>query len=35
MPDLHDIRLPNPIDLRVFSKACFVHEGEIRLQALA
>jgi len=33
MPDLSDIRLPNPVDCSHFTKACFLHDGEIRLQA--
>jgi hypothetical protein len=32
LPALDDIRLPNPIPPGMFSKACFVHAGEIRLQ---
>ena len=28
-PGLEHIRLPNPIDLAQFSKACFIHSGEI------
>lgn len=35
MPDIEDIRLPNLIDLGVFSKACFLHNGEVRLQEMA
>ena len=35
MPDMADIRLPNPLQLSVFTKACFVHDGEIRLDAVA
>ncbi|MEM7284915.1 MAG: DNA helicase [Actinomycetota bacterium] len=34
-PDLDHIRMPNPIDLSVFDKACFIHDGEIRLGAAA
>lgn len=30
LPDLSDIRLPNPLDLRVFSKTCFLNAGEVR-----
>jgi replicative DNA helicase len=30
-PDLGDVRLPNPLDLALFDKACFVNRGEIRL----
>lgn len=32
MPSLCDIRLPNPIDLRIFEKTCFLHEGEIQIK---
>ena len=32
-PDLDDVRLPNPLDLSLFSKSCFLHEGEIRFRA--
>lgn len=32
-PDLSDIRLPNPLDLSLFSKSCFLNEGEVRFQA--
>ena len=32
MPGLCDIRLPNPIDLNLFDKTCFLHEGEIELK---
>lgn len=35
VPQLSDIRLPNPIDLTLFSKACFLNDGEVRFQALA
>ena len=27
MPDLSDIRRPNPLDLSPFDKACFLHNG--------
>ncbi|MBN9062528.1 MAG: DNA helicase [Rhizobiales bacterium 65-9] len=33
-PDLGDVRLPNPLDLSLFSKACFLHAGAIRFHAL-
>lgn len=33
-PDIADIRLPNPLDLRLFSKTCFLHGGEVRFQAV-
>ena len=32
-PDLGDIRLPNPLDLSLFSKACFLHGGAARFHA--
>ncbi|MHC0055652.1 DNA helicase [Actibacterium sp. D379-3] len=35
MPGIRDIRLPNPIQLGIFSKACFLHNGEVRLQDVA
>jgi replicative DNA helicase len=34
LPDLRDIRLPNRIDMSLFSKACFLHEGKAQFQAL-
>lgn len=33
VPGVEHLRLPNPIDLRHVTKACFLHEGEIRLDA--
>lgn len=33
VPDIGDIRLPNPLDLSLFNKACFLNKGEIRFQA--
>ncbi len=32
-PDIRDLRLPNPLDLKLFSKLCFLHDGEVRFQA--
>ena len=32
-PDLEDVRLPNPVDLGLFSKTCFLNNGDIRFQA--
>ncbi len=32
LPKLADIRLPNPIQVGIFSRACFLHAGEIRVQ---
>lgn len=34
LPDLADVRLPNPADLTLFTKTCFMHEGEVQLEAL-
>ena len=31
LPTVADVRLPNPLDLSLFNKACFLHEGELRL----
>lgn len=33
-PDLRDIRLPNPLDLTLFSKTCFLNNGDVQLQAM-
>ena len=33
-PSLSDIRLPNPLDLDLFSKAYFLHEGEIGMHKM-
>ena len=35
VPDLTDVRLPNPLDLTLFGKTCFLHQGEIRLKTAA
>ena len=29
-PDLGDVRLPNPLDLKLFDKTCFLNDGEVR-----
>lgn len=34
VPDLDDVRLPNPLDLKLFDKACFLSNGEMRIQAI-
>lgn len=34
VPDMDDIRLPNPLDLGLFDKACFLNDGEVRFQTL-
>ncbi|WP_346892658.1 DNA helicase [uncultured Roseibium sp.] len=31
-PDLEDVRLPNPLDLSLFTKTCFLHEGEVNFR---
>jgi replicative DNA helicase len=33
IPDLEDVRLPNPLDLSLFSKTCFLNDGEIQFRA--
>ncbi|MEQ9488659.1 MAG: DNA helicase [Alphaproteobacteria bacterium] len=35
MPDIGDIRMPNPVDPAVFSKTCFLNDGRIRFEAVA
>lgn len=35
LPDLGDIRLPNRVDLGLFTKALFLHDGEARFQKVA
>ncbi len=35
IPELRDVRLPNPVDLTAFDKACFLNEGEISLSSVA
>ncbi|MDW5313574.1 DNA helicase [Rhizobium sp. PL01] len=35
LPDLQDIRLPNRVDMSLFSKACFLHEGKVQFQTIA
>lgn len=32
-PDLGDVRLPNPLDLRLFTKTCFLNSGEVQFRA--
>jgi replicative DNA helicase len=33
-PDLQDVRLPNPLDLTLFSKTCFLNNGEVQFRAI-
>lgn len=35
MPNIDNIRLPNPIDLTLFDKRCFLHDGDIRIEMAA
>ena len=32
-PDLGDVRLPNPLDLKLFDKTCFLNNGEVQFTA--
>ncbi|MBR0786247.1 DNA helicase [Bradyrhizobium iriomotense] len=32
-PDLGDIRLPNPLDLKLFDKTCFINNAEVQFRA--
>jgi len=31
-PDLGDVRLPNPLDLSLFDKSCFMNDGRMRIE---
>ncbi|MCA6112897.1 DNA helicase [Bradyrhizobium cenepequi] len=31
-PGIRNVRLPNPLDLRLFNKTCFLNKGEVQLQ---
>jgi replicative DNA helicase len=35
LPELTDVRLPNPANLALFTKTCFMHEGQILIQAIS
>ncbi|CAJ1411932.1 unnamed protein product [Effrenium voratum] len=35
LPTLADVRTPNPLDLSLFTKSCFMSEGEVKLEAVA
>ncbi len=35
VPGPADVRLPNPLDLKVFSRTCFLHEGEVEIATMA
>lgn len=32
MPSIEDIRLPNPVDLSLFDRRCFLHDGQIQIE---
>jgi KaiC len=32
IPDIGDVRLPNPLDLKLFDKTCFLNSGKVRFQ---
>ena len=32
-PDLDDVRLPNPLDLTLFDKTCFINNAEVQFRA--
>jgi len=32
-PDLSDLRLPNPLDVKLFNKTCFQHDGNVHFGA--
>jgi len=34
IPELADVRLPNPLDLALFDKACFLNNGQTRIDTL-
>lgn len=34
LPELSDVRLPNPLDLALFDKACFLKDGKSRIDVL-
>lgn len=33
IPSIRDVRMPNPVDLSIFDKACFMHAGKMRLHS--
>ena len=35
LPNLADVRLPNPVDLGLFDTACFLNDGKIRVDRLS
>ena len=35
LPSVDDIRMPNPVELSLFDKRCFLHDGEIQIEMTA
>ena len=35
MPELEDVRQPNPFDVALFDRACVIHAGQIELQTIS
>ena len=35
LPDLNDVRLPNPVDLSRFTRTCFLHDGSVNYSRVA
>ncbi|MHC1549723.1 DNA helicase [Phyllobacterium sp. K27] len=33
-PDIADVRLPNPVDLSLFNKTCFLNNGEVQFRRI-
>lgn len=34
LPELEDVRLPNPLNLSLFDKSCFLHNGKARINTM-
>lgn len=35
LPDMTDVRLPNPLDTAIFTKSCFMQGGDVRFRSVA
>jgi hypothetical protein len=35
LPTMADVRTPNPLDLSLFSKSCFLHDGDVKFEAVS
>lgn len=33
LPDAGDVRLPNPRDVKLFNRTCFLHKGQVAMRA--